>query len=81
MAQASLGSKIRVRTVDGKKVALRIPAGTQSGTRFRIPGQGVEKSGRRGDQYVQVKVEVPGALTPDQERLMKEFADAAELRY
>lgn len=81
VAQAALGSKIRVRTVDGRKVALRIPPGTQSGTRFRIPGQGVEKSGRRGDQYVQVKVEVPGALTPDQERLMKEFADAAELRY
>ena len=81
LAQATLGSKIRVRTVDEKKVALRIPAGTQSGTRFRIPGQGVEKSGRRGDQYVQVKVDVPATLTPEQERLMKEFADAAELRY
>ena len=69
------------RTVDEKKVALRIPAGTQSGTRFRISGQGVEKSGRRGDQYVQVKVDVPATLTPEQERLMKEFADAAELRY
>lgn len=81
MAQAALGSKIRVRTVDDKKVALRIPPGTQSGTRFRIPGQGVEKSGRRGDQYVQVKVEIPETLTPDQERLMKEFAEAADLRY
>ncbi|HEX2165704.1 MAG TPA: DnaJ C-terminal domain-containing protein, partial [Longimicrobiales bacterium] len=81
LAQATLGSKIRVRTVDEKKVALRIPSGTQSGTRFRIPGQGVEKSGRRGDQYVQVKVEVPAALSDEQERLMKEFADAAELRY
>lgn len=81
LAQATLGSKIRVRTVDDKKVALRIPPGTQSGTRFRIPGQGVEKSGRRGDQYVQVKVDVPATLTSEQERLMKEFADAAELRY
>ena len=81
LAQATLGSKIRVRTVDDKKVALRIPQGTQSGTRFRIPGQGVEKSGRRGDQYVQVKVEMPASLSEEQERLMKEFADAAELRY
>jgi molecular chaperone DnaJ len=81
LAQATLGSKIRVRTVDDRKVALRIPAGTQSGTRFRIPGQGVEKAGRRGDQFVQVKVEVPDTLTAEQERLMKEFADAAELRY
>jgi hypothetical protein len=67
-----------VRTVDDRKVALRIPAGTQSNTRFRISGQGVEKSGRRGDQYVQVKVEMPDSLSPEQERLMKEFADAAE---
>src|SRR5690606_23493248 len=59
VAQAMLGSKVRVRTVDGRKVALRIPPGTQSGTRFRIPGQGIEKAGRRGDQYVQVKVTVP----------------------
>jgi molecular chaperone DnaJ len=81
MAQATLGSKIRVRTVDDRKVALRIPAGTQSNTRFRIPGQGVEKSGRRGDQYVQVKIDVPASLTPEQERLMKEFAEATELRY
>ena len=81
VAQATLGSRIRVRTIDDKKVALRIPPGTQSGTRFRIAGQGIEKSGRRGDQYVQVKVELPAALSEEQERLMKEFANAAELRY
>ncbi|HUF50924.1 MAG TPA: J domain-containing protein [Longimicrobiales bacterium] len=81
VAQALLGSKIRVRTVDDRKVALRIPPGTQSGTRFRVTGQGVEKAGRRGDQYVQVKVELPETLTPDQERLMKEFADVSGLKY
>jgi molecular chaperone DnaJ len=81
VAQAMLGSKIRVRTVDEKKVALRVPPGTQSGTRFRIPGQGVEKAGRRGDQYVQVKVEVPETLTPEQERAMKESAELSGLRY
>lgn len=81
MAQATLGSKIRVKTVDDKKVALRVPPGTQSGTRFRISGQGIEKSGRRGDQYVQVKIEVPETLTPEQEQRMKEFAEATGLRY
>jgi molecular chaperone DnaJ len=81
MAQAVLGSKIRVKTVDERKVALRIPPGTQSGTRFRIAGQGVEKAGRRGDQYVQVKVDVPEQLSPEQEQLMKEFAEASGLRY
>lgn len=81
VAQAMLGSRIRVRTVDEKKVALRVPPGTQSGTRFRIPGQGVEKAGRRGDQYVQVRVEVPETLNPEQERLMREFAEASGLKY
>jgi molecular chaperone DnaJ len=81
VAQAMLGSKIRVSTVDGRKVALRVPSGTQSGTRFRIPGQGVEKAGRRGDQYVQVKVEVPETLTPEQERVVREFAEVSGLKY
>lgn len=81
IAQAALGSRIRVSTVDGKKVELRIPPGTQTGTRFRIPGQGVEKGGRRGDQYVQVRVVVPESLDAEQERLMKEFAEASGLKY
>jgi len=81
LAQAVLGSKIRVRTVDDRKVALKVPPGTQSGTRFRIAGQGIEKAGRRGDQYVQVKVEVPEVLTPEQQELMKQFAEAGGLRY
>ena len=80
LAQAALGSKIRVRTIDGK-VNLRIPAGTQSGTQFRIKGQGVEKNGQRGDQYVRVKVTVPTKLDEREEQLMREFAEAAELKY
>ena len=81
VAQAMLGSKIRVRTVDDKKVALKIPAGTQYGTRFRIPGQGIEKSGRRGDQYVQVKAEIPETLPPEAEEAARLFAEKAGLKY
>lgn len=81
VAQASLGSKIRVRTVDGKKVVLRIPPGTQSGRKFRIKGMGIEKNGRRGDQLVAVQVKVPEALTTEQEELLRQFAAAAELPY
>lgn len=77
IAQAVLGSKVRIRTLDDKKVALKIPPGTQSGTRFRIPGQGIEKGARRGDQYVQVKVEVPEELTDDQRKLFEELAEKA----
>ncbi len=81
VAQATLGTKIRVNTVEGKKAALRIPPGTQSGTRFRIAGQGIEKSGRRGDQYVHVRITVPESLSEEEERLMREFAEKARLKH
>lgn len=81
LAQATLGSRVRVRTVDDKHVVLKVPPGTQSGTRFRVKGQGIEKGGRRGDQYVQVKVTVPDQLEPEEEQLMREFARVAELKF
>jgi molecular chaperone DnaJ len=81
LAQAALGTRIRVRTLDGKKVLLRIPPGTQPGRRFRIKGQGLEKNGRRGDQLVGVQITVPESLTSEQQDLMKRFADSAGLKY
>jgi molecular chaperone DnaJ len=81
IAQAALGSKIRVRTLDGKKVVLKIPPGTQPGTRFRIRGQGVEKGGRVGDMYVEVKLEVPEELSPESQKLMEALAAESELKY
>jgi molecular chaperone DnaJ len=81
IAQATLGSKIRVRTVDGKKVVLRIPPGTQAGTRFRIRGQGVERGGRVGDLFVEVKLEVPETLSDEGRRLMEALADDSALKY
>jgi molecular chaperone DnaJ len=81
VAQATLGSRIRVRTVDGKHVVLRIPPGTQSGTKFRVKDQGVEKAGRRGDQYVVTKITVPEQLEEREAELMREFAEAAHMKY
>ena len=81
VAQALLGSRIRVRTVDGKKVVLRIPPGTQSGTAFRIRGQGVEKDGRRGDQLVRVSVRVPEELSEEGRELAEKLAETEELKY
>ncbi|HEX3233297.1 MAG TPA: J domain-containing protein [Gemmatimonadales bacterium] len=81
MAQAALGTRLRVRTLDGKKVMLRIPPGTQPGRKFRIKGQGIEKNGRRGDQLVAVQVTFPSELTPEQQELLKKFADSAGLPY
>jgi len=79
LAQALLGTALRVRTIDGKKVLLRIPPGTQPGRKFRIKGQGVERNGHRGDQYVQVKVTLPETLTSEQEDMVKKLADSAGL--
>jgi molecular chaperone DnaJ len=81
IAQATLGSRISVRTIAGKKVAIRIPPGTASGKRFRVPGQGIEKEGRRGDMIVEVSINVPSALTEEQEKMMREFANAGGMKY
>ena len=81
LAQATLGTRLRVRTLDGKKVMLRIPPGTQPGRKFRIKGQGLEKNGRRGDQLVGVQVTVPDELTPEQQDLMKRFAESSGMSY
>jgi len=81
IAQATLGSKVNVRTVDGKKVSIRIPPGTPSGKRFRVRGQGVKKGELRGDLIVEVEIVVPEKLTEEQERMMREFAAAGGLKY
>jgi len=80
IAQAVLGSKIRVRTIDGK-VDLKIPPGTQSGTLFRLKGKGVTVNGTKGDQYVEVLVEVPKTVSEKQKKLMEEFAKEGDLKY
>lgn len=81
IAQATLGTRVSVRTLDGKKVTLRIPAGTPSGKRFRVRGQGIEKDGQRGDLIVEVAITVPEKLTPEQEEMMRQFAAAGGMKY
>jgi len=81
IAQATLGSKVQVRTVDGKKVSIRIPASTPSGKRFRVPDQGVKKGEQHGDLIVEVEIVVPEKLTEEQEKMMREFAEAGGLKY
>ncbi len=81
IAQAMLGSRLKVRTLDGKHLVLRIPQGTQPGRKFRIKGQGIEKGGARGDQIVEISVEIPAKLSPEQEAVVKSWADSAGLKY
>src|SRR6266850_2346345 len=81
LAQALLGSKIKVRTLDGKRVVLKVPPGTQHGQKFRIPGQGIERNGRRGDQYVEIHVQIPEKLSPEQEAAVREFAEKSGMKH
>lgn len=81
LAQAVLGTRLRVRTLDGKKVVLRVPPGTQPGRKFRIKGMGIEKGGRKGDQLVAVTVTIPETPTPEQEELFKKYAEASNMAY
>jgi molecular chaperone DnaJ len=79
--QATLGTKISVKTLDGKKVAIKIPPGTPSGKRFRVRGQGIQKGEKKGDLIVEVSIQVPEKLSEEQERMMKEFAESGGLKY
>ncbi len=74
IAQASLGATVKVPTIKGEE-KLRIPAGTQSGTVFRIKGHGaVSINGRnKGDQHVTVVVKTPVKLTERQKELLEEL--------
>ncbi|MBR1528798.1 MAG: molecular chaperone DnaJ [Oscillospiraceae bacterium] len=80
-AQAVLGDTIEVPTIDGN-VKLSVPEGTQSGTKQRLKGKGIKRLQHdgRGDQYVNLKVEVPKNLTSKQKELLKAFENSLEDR-
>ena len=73
LAQALLGTKIAVRTLDGK-ASLKIPPGTKNGTVLRLKNLGVLLNGRRGDQYVKIEVDMPKNLTAEEKELVKKLA-------
>jgi len=79
--QAALGATIDVPSLNGKQ-QLKVPAGTQYGSLFRIRGQGLPdmRSGRRGDQLVQITVETPANLNAKQEELLRQFAQTENKR-
>ena len=75
MVSAALGGEFEVPAIDKSKTKVKMPAGTQSGQRFRIAGKGmpVLRSRQKGDMYVQVVVETPQNLTKKQQELLAEF--------
>ncbi|MCM8710403.1 molecular chaperone DnaJ [Clostridium sp. SYSU_GA19001] len=76
-AKAALGCELKVPTVDGE-VKYEVPAGTQPGTVFRLKGKGVPRvnSSGRGDQYVNIIVDIPKTLNEKQKEALKMFVEA-----
>jgi len=74
-AQAALGSDVFVATIEGEE-KIKVPAGTQTGTVFRIKGKGMPLLGGRGrgDLFVSVSVVTPTSLTREQRKLLEQLA-------
>jgi molecular chaperone DnaJ len=75
MVAAALGGEFEVPSIEGGKARVKIPAGTQTGRRFRLSGKGmpVLRTKQTGDMYVQVSVETPQNLSKKQRELLAEF--------
>ena len=74
MIEAALGTEVEVETVDGK-ITMKVPAGTQSGTPFKLSGHGVpfRADGDRGPHIVNIIVDIPKKLTKKQRDLLEEY--------
>jgi molecular chaperone DnaJ len=75
-AQAALGAEIEVKTLDGEE-KLKVPAGTQTGTVFRLKNQGMPVLGGRGkgDLFVAVSLVTPKTLTREQRKILEQLAE------
>lgn len=75
MTTASLGGSIEAPTIEGSRVKVTIPEGTQNGHQFRLRGKGMSilRSSSRGDMYIHTSVETPVHLTKKQKDILKEF--------
>ncbi|MBO0776913.1 MAG: molecular chaperone DnaJ [Actinobacteria bacterium] len=75
--EAALGAEIKVPTLRGVPVSLRIPPGTPSGRTFRVRGKGVRRpDGTNGDLLVTIQVQVPGQLTGQAREALEKFRDS-----
>ncbi len=75
MTTAALGGSVDVPTVEGNRVRMPVPSGTETGKQFRLKGKGmpVLRSKVQGDMYIQVEVETPKNLSRKQRELLEEF--------
>jgi molecular chaperone DnaJ len=80
-AQLVFGSTVRVKTVYGGNVDVKIASGTQSQTVLKLNGLGVKSKGKVGDMLVTLKVAVPRNLSKKQRELLEEFARSSEMKW
>ena len=75
MVDATLGTEIQVITLENPET-MKIEAGTQPNSILKLKGKGLprQNSGRRGDQYVRIVVEIPKRISKDQKDILKEFS-------
>jgi molecular chaperone DnaJ len=75
MTTAALGGSIEVPTIDGGRVKVSVPEGTQNGHQFRLRGKGMSvlRSSNRGDMYIHTQVETPVRLSKKQKDLLRDF--------
>ena len=80
MITAAVGGSMELPTIDGGRVTIKIPAGTQPGEKFRLKekGMSIYKRHSRGDLYVQAVVEIPKDLTAAQRKVLEEFESGAK---
>jgi curved DNA-binding protein len=76
-SEATLGTSIEVPTIDGKRLNLKIPAGSQSGSKMRLRGHGMPRmnGGGRGNAYVKIQVAVPKKMTKKQKELIEKLRE------
>jgi molecular chaperone DnaJ len=74
-AEAALGSKVSVPTVDGGAVTLRIPPGTPNGKKFRVKGKGVGEGSAGGDLLVAIEIAVPAKVSAEQRQALERLAE------
>ncbi|MFP4106374.1 MAG: molecular chaperone DnaJ [Phycisphaerae bacterium] len=80
-SQAALGGKVEVPILNGTE-EVDIPAGTQNGDVFTIKGKGLPsmRTGKPGEEFVQVHIEVPTKLTDEQRELLEKYAETEDVR-
>lgn len=78
-SEATLGTKVEIPTPDGKKLRVRIPKGTQNGSKLTIKGAGAhKKNGTKGNLIAVVEIAIPKDLNKKQKSILEKYSDVED---